>query len=110
MTVLSDSPTAHAVGYDLPPSGLKPEDSVRSRRKRLTSLGSDGQKTSTSPKHRMSHRFYLARPRLTLTRSVSEERNTSPRLHFGLVCRSGKCLTLGRARFNRVGNAPYVEW
>ena len=43
LTLMSDSPTAHAVGYDLPPSGLKPTGSVRSRRKRRTSLGSDGQ-------------------------------------------------------------------
>ncbi len=35
-------------------------------------------------------RLYLARPRLTLTRSVSKERNTYPRLHFGLVSRTDK--------------------
>ena len=47
-----------------------------------------------------SDRFkrYLARPRLTLTRSVSEERITPPRLHFGLVCRSDKGVSLDRAR------------
>ena len=43
--------------------------------------------------------LYRSRPILTLTRSVSEDRHTSSRLHFGLVCRSGKCLTLGRVKY-----------
>ena len=48
---------------------------------------------------RSEGRFYLTRPTVTLTRSVSEERNTSPRLHVGLVCRSDKCVTAGRVRY-----------
>ncbi len=42
--------------------------------------------------------FYTSRGR-ALTRSVSEERHTTPRLHFGLVRRSDKCVTFGRVRY-----------
>ena len=53
-TWLSDSPTAHAVGYDLPPSGLKTQ-ALRTLSSQETDVCGKGRpKAATSPKHRMS--------------------------------------------------------
>ena len=56
MTVLVASPTAHAVGYDLPPSGLKPESPSMTfpSPEQQTSLAGVRHRMRTSPKHRMS--------------------------------------------------------
>ena len=58
---LSDSPTAHAVRYDLPPSGLKTE-TLRTLSSQETDFCGKGRpKSATSPKYRMSQCCFSGR-------------------------------------------------